>query len=218
MRRLLGLAALAALAGCSGAPPTVLNVSAPPPELEGGWVTYDCSAYGFTIAAPEAYKLTRPGAVASGMEYDPDAPTGGAPPPDPDAPTRIAVSPTPNQLEKGIVLVLYDQNARPIPGEPTSRMTVYHEEVGSASLEAVEAEEADNTPGVVEKGRVDLPIGQIHLVRTSLQKIGGETVTKFKYTVANGKHLYRFEFETANAPETIEPHVRPMMDTLRVTE
>lgn len=215
MKRITSFLPLLLLAGCSSGPATELNAAAEPPVLEPGWTTYDVTSFGFKIAAPQAFKPTKPSSMSTGATYDPDAPTPDAPPPQAET---VYISPKDSQIDKGIVMVLYDQNSRALPGEPTPRLYVQHEEVKAANLDAAADELRSKEKGIVQERRVALPIGPAHYFKAQRKNMGGDTITNMIYIVANKKRLYHFVWETSNPPESMEPYLEGMMNSLRVTD
>lgn len=216
MRRWL-LPLLLLVAGCSKEPPTMLSTAVAPAPLEGDWTTYSCPEFGFSINAPGMFKLTPAGSRVSSMPYDPNEPSGGTPPPPANAPKNVTVSPSEKDLEEGIALKLYDQNSRKLPGEPSAGLFVRVEEVGSANLDQAAKTAKGQLRGIAVEQRVTLPIGPAHYFKCSRQMVSGETVSSFVFIVAHDKRVFEFKFETPNAPESIEPQVMPMMETLRVS-
>jgi hypothetical protein len=203
------LVAVSSIGGCNKGPVTTLK-QAPPPQLAPNWKSYD-SGHGISMAAPESWGLTKPGAL-SGMSFGGDLQSGLS-----VATQEPALSPEvkEEQVKKGILLRLYDRSHRPIPGELIPNVRVKKESTGGMTIDkAADQERKKASPDSDE--RVELPVGPAHVFRKATTNIAGDVEHSITYIIVDGTNLYRIIFEATGNDQTIKSVAGPMLETFRV--
>lgn len=211
------------VAGCAKPVKSDL-VNAPPPALQSGWVTRETRG-ALTLAAPGDWILSRShvsslggvnlqdlqGSMANATQNSSsDAPstTAAAEPPD-----AVDSGDLDDQNSNSEVLVLYDKNVKPIPGEVMTRMFV-KKTAASGSLDDMAKHFAKDMNGNAIK--VNLPIGPAETWKGDTTTRGGDVISDVGYLLINGEEAYEFVFETSNHEANLDEVADPIMQTVRL--
>lgn len=221
-------AAAAALSGCETGPESTMHVL-PTVGPQDGWVVYDKPQHGFSMAAPTNWALRPPSSFppsALGMSED-EAGRFDASPGDMARNgdfgkefQQMQAAEDKQMFEQqerdGLLLVLFDQGRRPLPGEEIARFYVRKRNAGHISLERAAEQEASQLQGVFMNQAIDLPIGKVQEIQSRTKNRAGDENTELVYVIPHKGDVYTVTFVMTNAPEDLTPQARPIMQTFRV--
>jgi len=202
----LALAALA-IAGCKhGSAPKYTNA---PLKLPDAWKNHDSTKANFSMAGPPNWKLM-PASAMPQISLGGDA-TGVEPPEPPDV---ISPAEQERQDKNGVLLKLYDNNVRALPGEAPTAVFVKKID-SSGTLEDTAQDVKHDLGSDTEMTPVSLPIGNAVKLKKTTKTVGGDEVTDIVYVLVNGDDAYKFVFEATNNFDSITRDSQPMMETVR---
>ena len=198
--------AVCAQTGCKHA--TAAKLQNAPLTLQPGWRNHDSTKAPFSMAGPPNWRLTPPSLMPT-ASIGGEA-TGVEPKEPPDVITPEEQS---AQDAHEVLLKLYDNNVRALPGETPT--VVYVKKIDSAgSLEDTAQDVKKGLGSDVEVTPVSLPIGPSVKLKKLTKTPGGDDLLDIVYVLVNGDDAYKFVFESTNNPD-IATSAQPMMETVR---
>lgn len=212
---LLSLVAVVMVVGCKGES-TVLAQK--PKETPAGWTEYDRPEYGFSIAAPDNWTLRNPTMMGEMPKLDFDAITKGEAPTIEEPKNEAIPEDLAKQKEKGIGLVLYSKNVRPLPGEELCRIVIKKEDVGAITAKQALAKGKEAIASDATAKEIQLAIGPCAEIRHNDKSIGGDEITRIMYCLADGKYYWTIYLQAYNNGYEVENVAEALIKTFRTTK
>lgn len=200
---LVGVVLALVLVGCGPKNVVTLKRDAPAAEVATGW--YAREEDGYSIVVPESYQVPRDSGMSVGDLQNLSNPA-------------VAYGMTGGQesTTQGAALVLNDKNFKPIPGEPTTGLTVnIFKRGGGADLEAEAKKVGEDMIGE-ESAKIELPVGPAYELKHKGKMVGGEDVWRVIYVICDGEKLYRLDFTTTNGASVIKDIAPQVAASFRV--
>ncbi|MEQ1824000.1 MAG: hypothetical protein ABL949_15940 [Fimbriimonadaceae bacterium] len=210
---LLALVALIVV-GCKGESTSLTqSAKATPP----GWTDYDRPEYGFSIAAPDNWTLRNPGMGIDIGSIDLNSMGNGEAPKIEEPKNEVIPADLERQQKKGLGLVLYSKNVKPLPGEELCRIEVKKEDVGAITFKDAMAKGKESIASDATVKEIQLAIGPCAEIRHNDKSIGGDEITRIMYCLADGKYYWTIYLESYNNASEVETVAPELIKTFRTT-
>ncbi len=200
---LLGLAVAVILVGCGPKNVVTLKRDAAPAAPQAGW--YARNEEGFSINVPSSYQVPKNAGASLGDLQNLSNPVVG-----------YGLSPGQESTTANAALILNDSTYKPLPGEPTTGLTVnISKHKGGADLEGEAKKVGENLLNEKSK-KIDLAVGPAYEIQHKSKSIGGDEIWRMIYVVCDGESAYRFEFTTTNGEQVISSIAPGVIESFRV--
>lgn len=199
----IGLMAIGFLVGCAPKNVVTLNRGVEPAVLSPGW--YARAESGYSLMVPESYQVPKEAGLSMqdlGNLANPAVSYG--------------MSPGQESTTKNAALILNDKTYKPIPGEPTTGLTVNISKVGGGADLDGEAKKVSENLMNDDMVKIDLPVGAAYELTHKGKMVTGDEVWRMIYVVCDGEQVYRFDFTMTNGAQAIDTVAPAVMQSFRV--
>ncbi|MFM9872692.1 MAG: hypothetical protein ACKVQS_04405 [Fimbriimonadaceae bacterium] len=189
--------------GCAPKNVVKLKRDAAAAEPIAGWYARDEGAY--SIWVPENYQVPKNAGMSVGDLQNLSNPAVG-----------YGMAPGEESTTANAALVLDDKSYKPIPGEPSTGLTVnVSKRGGGADLEG-EAKKIKDDLLNEESMKLDLAVGPAYEIKHRSKSVGGDDIWRMIYIICDGESVYRFDFTTTNGASVISNVAPGVIQSFRV--
>ncbi|QYK54602.1 MAG: hypothetical protein KF824_06790 [Fimbriimonadaceae bacterium] len=192
-----------AVVGCAPKNVVTLKRDAAPVTPVSGY--YERKEEGYSIWVPDSYEVPKdPGMSTSDLQNLSNPVVG------------YGMGNGQESSTAGAKLVLQDKNYKPIPGEPSTGLTVNVETKGGGA--DLEGEFKKLTDGIMneETAKLDLAIGPVYEIKSRTKMVTGDEVWRIHYLICDGEKVYHLEFTTTNGADAINQIAPNVAGSFRV--
>ncbi|ARU40904.1 hypothetical protein CCB80_07005 [Armatimonadetes bacterium Uphvl-Ar1] len=191
------------LVGCGPKNVVTLKRDAAPAVAQPGW--YARNESGFSMMVPESYQVPRDPGLSMQDLGNLSSPA-----------VSYGMTPGQESTTANATLILNDKNYRPLPGEPTTGLTVNIKKVGGGADLEGEAKRVSENLMNDDMTKVELPVGPGYQIKHHGKMVTGDEVWRLIYVVCDGETVYRVDFTTTHGADTIGNVGPGVMESFRV--
>jgi hypothetical protein len=189
--------------GCAPKNVVTLKRDAAAAEPIAGWYARDEG--GYSIWVPEQYQVPKYAGASLGDLQNLSNPVVG-----------YGMGSGEESTTANAALVLNDTTYKPIPGEPTTGLTVnIAKRGGGADLEG-EAKKIQDDLLNEKSTKLDLAVGPAYEIKQKSKSIGGDEIYRMIYIICDGESVYRIDFTTTNGEQAISSIAPGVIQSFRV--